>query len=687
MSEAGKQPGWRRLDAVGRDLRQARRHLGASPGFTAAAVLTLALCIGANTAIFSVVDRVLLRPLPYPHPERLVAVATAWRGGGGAGIETAQDGHAYQVIRERSRLLESAAAGLAGGVNFAAEGPPEYVQQQRVATGFFRVLGVRPRLGREFTAEEDRTGGPAVLVLSHALWRHAFHADPAAVGRAVTLGGEPAVVVGVMPEGFHSDAPADLWLPLRPAETGEGERETYEVVARLRPGATLAAAAAEVSALSAAALTGQVQPGLSFRLQLVPLQRGRSLAIRTPLLVLWTAVLAILLIGCINIAGLLVARAAGRTHEIATRMALGGSRPAVVRQLLAESLLLAAAGGAAGLALGWLGLRGLNLLASGSFGFGLQAAAARLDLRALAATAGLSLLSCLLCGVLPALRASDVDLRLAMAPGGAGSAYGAGRGAPRWSRRLLVAGQVALGMVLLIAAGLLARSLAALSELRPGFEAANVLAAKVSLRGARYGTNRQVDRLLQATLARIRDLPGVKSAAAGLAVPYERWLYMGFTRPGGRRLAAGIQNLVLSYVTADYFATLRIPVLRGRAIRGDDGAGAQPVVVVGDGFARKYLRGEEAVGSSIRLSGKLRRIVGVVGDVQQRQGFREDFSLSALAPLPAAYIPVAQAGDDLLRIAHLWFSPSLVVRTAAPPAAMLAGIRRAVESVDPQLPL
>jgi predicted permease len=681
VSDAGERPAWSWLDAGGRDLRFGLRTLRRSPGFAASAVLTLGLCIGANTAIFSLIDAVLLRPLPYPRPERLVDVALAWRGAGGQGLEIYQDGHAFSVIRDRCGLLESAAAGPDGGVNFAVRGKPEYLRQQRVSTGFFRVLGVRPRLGREFTAEEDRPGAPQAAILSDALWRRVFHADPAAIGRSVSLGGEPAVVVGVMPAGFQTDAPEDLWAPLRPAETGEGERGPYEVVARLRPGATLAAAEAQVEGLSSSALSEQVQAGVSVRLRLVPLERARSRTSRAPLLVLWAAVGAVLLIGCVNVAGLLLARSKSRAREIAIRLALGCDRPAIVRQPLVESLLLAAAGGAAGLTLASIGLRALLPLAGATF----KVPAAGLDLRVLAATAGLSLCSGLLFGLLPALRAGDVDLRAVMAPAGAVRVTRQGT-MHRWPHRLLVIGEVALCMALLIAAGLLVRSLAALGEVRPGFEAANVMTTKLSLHDARYRTSRQVAHLFEAGLSRIRELPGVESAAAGLAVPYERWLYMGWQRLDGRPRAP-VQNLVLSYVTADYFTTLRIPVLRGRAIDGGDRAGSEPVVVVSEAFAREYMPNGEALGSRISIGGQARRIVGVVGDVQQRQGWTDSSPLTFLSPLPAGYLPVTQTGDDLLRLAHVWFSPSWVVRSTAPPAALLRGIQRAVAAIDPQLPL
>lgn len=687
MSDAGKRvrSGW--LEWAGRDLRFALRCLRRTPGFTAAAVLTLALCIGANTAVFTVIDRVLLRPLPYPQAERLFDVASEWRGQGVAEVEAFQGGQVFRVIRERSDLLDSAASTLDGGANFSTKGKSEYLRLQRVTTGFFRVLGIRPGLGREFNAEEDRPGGTSVAMLSDALWRRSFRADPAVIGRAVMLGGEPAVVVGVVPPDFQTDTPTDIWAPLRLADGGELGRGAYEVVARLRPGVTLAAAEAQIDGVSAEALSEQVQAGVSVRLKLLPLQRGRSLMTRTPLLMLWAAVGAVLLIGCINLAGLLLARSKGRAREIATRMALGGDRPAVVRQLLAESLLLAATGGVMGLALGWMGVHGLQLLAPGSF----KLAAASLDLRVLMATAGLSLLSGPLFGLLPALRASDVDLRAAMAPAGVTSIRGGVM--QRWPRQLLVIGEVALCMTLLIAATLLVRSLVALSELRPGFEAAHVLTAKVSLDDARYHSTRQVAHLFEAGLSRIRELPGVEAAAAGLAVPYERWLYMGFNQLGGRRPDSkvlrqnGLQNLVVSYVTKDYFATLRIPVLRGRAIDGGDRADSEPVVVVSQAFAHKYMPGEEAVGSRILIGGKVRRIVGIVGDVPQRQGWEDSSPLAFLSPLPAGYLPVAQTGDSFLQWAHTEVSPSWVVRAKAPPAALLRDIRRAVEAVDPMLPL
>jgi hypothetical protein len=325
------------IDETGRNVRQALRHLRRAPGFTGTAVLTLALCIGANASLFSVVDRVLLRPLPYPHAERLVAVATAWRGEGGAGVNTLQEGVTFWTIRQRATLLDSAAASMAGGINFDGQGKPEYVQQQRVSAGFFRVLRVRPYLGREFTVEEEKAGGPAVLVLSYALWQRHFRAEQAVIGRAVTLGGQPAVVIGVMPAGFETNAPTDLWAPLRPAKTEEAERQSYDVVARLRPGATFAAAEGEIEALSAAAPLAAFHTMAEVRHGAM---RGRRF--QATLLVLLSGLAMVL--AAVGIYGLIASAVLERTRELGIRMALGGSVRQVMTAVAVPGILLTLVG-------------------------------------------------------------------------------------------------------------------------------------------------------------------------------------------------------------------------------------------------------------------------------------------------------------------------------------------------------
>src|SRR5579863_225043 len=482
-----------------RDFRYAVRVFRRTPSVTAILVLTLALCIGANTAIFSVVDATLLRPLPYPEPDRLVTVVVHGRARGAEWIQTNVTGKTWELTRDHATFLDSAVFSEGSqGVNFAASGNVQFIEQQRVGAGFFRVLGVAPFIGREFTREEDRPGGPALTVLSHHLWRRTVQADPSIVGRAVMLRGEPYTVIGIMPEDFTSNASADLWTPLRPSITGEGGGSNYHVVGRMKAGATRVEAETQIEALGMAVV--QEMEGskeISARLGLVSLQQGLTEDVRRPILILWAAVGLVLLIGCANVTSLLLARAATRTREIATRMAIGGGRNVIVRQLLMESVVLAIFGGAAGLLLGYACIEGLKSLAQQRFP---AVAAVRMDARVLAVSALLAFLASLVAGIFPAFETSGVDIRTALTEAGGRGVAG---GRKRWSRRLLVSGEVALAVPLLIGAGLLIRTLGTLYSLRPGFDPRNVISASFSLQDARYFTSKSVNRLLDSGLARI----------------------------------------------------------------------------------------------------------------------------------------------------------------------------------------
>jgi predicted permease len=587
-------------------------------------------------------------------------------------IEAGQTGRAWGAVRDHASFLEAAPFAQASGVNCVTQGHAQYVQQQRVGAGFFHVLGIAPLLGREFTSTEDRPGGPAAVVLSHALWQHAFEGNRSVLGRAVILRGEPYTVVGIMPPGFQSGAQADLWTPLRPTTTGEGEGENYGIAARLKPGVTWVQADAQVAALSSEALRKEhLPPGVLLRLSVVPLQRGLTEEVRSPVLLLWGAVGVVLLIACVNMASLLLARSASRQHEIATHLALGSGRLAVVRQLLAESLWLAVLGAVAGLALAYLGLESLRAIAKDTFEVSQPIA---LDARVLGFTAAISLLTSFIFGLAPALQSSRVDLRQALIESGGRAVAGHAHG---WPRRVLVMGEVAMGVVLLIGAGLLIRSLANLSGLKPGFDPSHVIAADLSLQDARYATSQQVNELFDKTLARIEDLPGVESAAVVLRLPYQRLLNLGFRWLDGpnKDKPAAVTNL--SYITPRYFETLRIPLLRGRAFAALDRANSQAVVIVNEAFVHRYLQGQAAIGSHIGVSNASREIVGVVGDTQQRSGWG---NYGPIAPMPTAYIPATQTNAGFLAVVHTWFSPSWVVRTSGPVQGLLAGMQRAVES-------
>jgi predicted permease len=662
-----------------RDARFAVRILRKSPAFAVTASMTLALAIAVNTAIFSVVDAVLLKPLPYPEPDRLAMVTTTVRAGGAVQDDTAQNGATWLMIRDHATTIDRAAYSTWPiGVNIVAAGRASHVQQQRVGAGFFGVLGVAPIAGRAFTADEDRPGGPAAAILSHALWRAMFNADPSVVGTTLGVRGEATTIVGVMPAGFHSGTGADLWTPLRPNATGEGEGENYAILARLRPGIAWAQADAEMRQIGAE-IARQRQPrqGSSIAFSLQPLQRGMTASLRTPLLMLWSAVGIVLLISCVNLAGLLLARTSARSREIATRMALGGGRGAVVRQLVVESFVLAALGWTAGIALGAIALEALKAVAADAFDIWQPVS---LDARAVTVAAALSFGASVVFGIAPAFQATRLDVQAALAD--AGSRAVATRG-KLWPRRLLIVIQVALGVILLVGAGLLVRTFSHLRHLDPGFDARGVVTASVSLQDARYRTAARVSQLFGGTLTRVSQAPGVEVAAVSLGLPYERLLNLGFRHLDGPQ-AGSTQGQMTSatYIAGDFFRALRIPLRAGRTFDARDRSDGPGVVVVNDTFVRQYFDGASPLGRRIAFAGREREIVGVVGDVQVRPGWGQN---GPIAAMPLAYIPLAQATDGFLRLVHGWFSPAYVVRATAATDSVGA-LRRAVDETDPLLP-
>ena len=659
-------------------VRHAVRLSARHPGSTALLLLTLSLAIGANTAIFSVVDATLFRPLPYPEPERLVQVVTRYEWSGGTGLNNSVDGATWVAVKDHAAAIDAAVySDWVRGVNFASGPRASFVQQQRVGAGFFRVLGVTPWLGREFTADEDRAGGPAAVILSHELWQRAFNGSPDAIGRRVTLKGEPHTIIGVMPASFTTGTAAELWTPLKASLTGEGEGDNYGVVARLRQGSSLQAADHELAAIGRVVLA-RSQPGTTVRLGLTSLQDSRSHDLRTPLLIVWAAVGVVLLIGCANIAGLLLARAAARTREIATRMAIGGGRLAIAAQLLIESLLLTVVGAAMGVAVGAEVVSWLTRIADRDL---LPIATPALDFRVLALTAGVAVATGVLAGLAPAIEASLVDLRAALASGGGRGMTGGSR---HWSRRLLVTLEVAMAVLLLVGAGLLVRSVQHLNALRPGFDSSNVLAASFSLDDSRYAAPEKVAAFFEDGVARLSRIPGVEAAAAGLSLPYERGLNMGARRLDGPEADGNSRITNLTYVTPDYFSVLRMPMRRGRGITAADRATTEHVVVVNEAFARLYLSKQDPIGSHLGIASTPATLVGVVGDVEQVSSFG---SYEPLAPIPAIYIPVSQTTGPFLAMVHTWFAPSWVVRTVAPPATAIRQISDATGALDPLLPI
>src|SRR5581483_716935 len=553
-----------------------------------------------------------------------------------------------------------------------------FVKQQRVSAGYFRVLGVLPVLGRAFTEDEDRVNGPAVTVLSHELWTRVFNSDPSVVGRSVMLRGEPYTVVGVMPAAFHADGPVDVWTPVRPCARCEGGGENYTIIARVKDGVAWPDADGHVQAATTAVVKDRyTRDAGHVSIRIVPLQRGQAADLRQPLVVLWSAVGVVLLIGCVNVAGLLLARARSRAPEIATRIALGGGRGVIVRQLLTESLVLAAAGGIVGIAIGYASAQLFATLLKDAFGVADQQVG--LDGRVLAISGAIALLTSIVFGLLPALQATRVDLRQALVEGGSPSIAGSARG---WPRRALVVVEVALGVVLLVGAGLLVRTFVQLTQLTPGFDGTHVMTGMLSLQDARYQSSAKVNQLFDRTIANLREIPAVEGAAAALTLPYERALNLGGRWVNAPAGADRINIFNETYVTPDYFSTLRVPILRGRGITAADSATAAPVIVINQAFAKRYSPDEDPIGRQIN-SGGVRTIVGIVGDIQQKAGWGE---WGPMAPMPAAYIPAAQTSDAFLKMTHTWFAPSWFVRTAGSPQAAAADMQRAVQAVDPLLP-
>ena len=671
-----------------RDLRFAFRQLTKSPGFAIAVVLTLALGIGVNTAVFSMVDGFLLRSLPFREPERVAALIFHVQGVSkrdGQYFSEDDDTHTgatWLVLRESLRSVTLASWGGTDGVNLTTDGASgntvRYVHESRVSADYFDVLGVRLYRGRSFTAEEDLPKGPKAVVLSYRLWLSTFGANPNVVGQAIHLKGEPYTVVGVLPQGALTPSNADLFTPLQPAATGECGGTNCGILLRLKPEATWQQAEAELARVHLPMMdevSGLARGGAWFYVQ--PYARYLSGDMRSKLSVLMLAVSIILMIGCANLAGLELVRIVRRTREIATRLALGATRMEVLRQLWIENLVLAALSAVAGLALAIAILRGLGeflpeyMLPMGGFAINTPEL-----LFAIAA----SLATSLLFGALPALTTRRVDLRSSMSSGSCSVAGGTGR-----LRQWLIGAEVALTVVLLAAAGLLVRTLIHLETLPSGFEAANVMTAKASLDDARYHDAAAFQGLVAKSVTAMRRIPGVEDAAVGLSAPYDRGLNDGITILDGEQ-AGKKTGSSLSYVTPGYFSTLCIPLLEGRSVADSDTSTSQLIAVVNQDFARKFFHEPAPIGRHFGLNDTgdpVFTIVGVVGNVMKRPGMERDAPISTE---PVFYLPATQIPQGLVNVAHIWFQPSWIVRTAGPVSGLTESMQRALAEVDPLLP-
>jgi len=656
-------------------FRYAARQLRRSPAFTITVILTLGLCIGANTAIYTLVDTLFFKSLPYPQPDRLVMVTSFFQKSGASGTNTSQTGAQWELVRDNATLLDSAVYGSTSGVNLFAAGHVEYVQQQRVSANYFHVLGIEPLIGREFARQEDVPSGPPLTVLSYGLWQRIFQGNRSIIGRTIDLRGAPYTVVGIMPRDFQTDQPVDLWTPLHPSRTGEGEGSNYGIIGRLKPGVTFAAASGQLNAIMQPVFKNMhLPPGVLVEERAISLQAGLTSDIRSNVELMWGAVALVLLIGCVNIAGILLARSATRSREIATRIALGAGRARVAGQLLAEAVLLAFGGGLLGLLIGEFALQGLIHLNPGQFDFW---GPVHLDVRVMLIMLAIALGTSILFGLFPAFEATSVDLRSALAEGGRGSS-GSRR---QWKRQALVFAEVALGVVLVVGAGLLIRTFASLANRDPGFNPNHVMTASLSLQDARYNTTAAGVRLFRESLDRISQIPGVESAAVALSLPYQRPLNAGVQRVTGHDISGKQKIVNFDYVTPGFFKTLQIPLLRGRAFTTADNASSAKVAVVSESFVRYYLPNTlDPLGTHVDDY----QIVGIAADTQEQSGWGRGFG-----PLNAfrdVYVPAAQFPDGLFAMANTWFSPNWIVRTHGVVPGLQEAMRRALQSVDPRLP-
>jgi predicted permease len=663
------------LERLWQDVRYGWRQLLRNPGFTVTVILTLALSIGANTAIFSIVNALMLKSLPYSHPERMGTIYTRVTGTRPYDERHKLNGEQWELLRDNvPALISAVSSSRTSGVNLQAGSRVQYLQAGRISEHYFDVLGVHPFEGRNFSDDEDRVNGPKAVILSYGLWRSTFGSDSKILGQAVVLKGEPYTVVGVLPEGATLPLSADLYTAIQAGRTGEGGGTNFQAITRLRDGATWQEADAEINrawSLRTNRYELEDNPGGQVSHYSVPLQQGETATLRPQALALMLAAGLILLIACANLAGLTLVRILRRRAEVATRMALGASRWQIQRQLWVENLLLALAGGAAGVAVGLVALRGLLLLLPEHF---LPVAEVSLDGRVLGFTLLVSLLTSVLFGMLPTLTMRGLDLRSALA------SRAASGGERLRLRQALIVGEVALTVVLLAAAGLLVRTLIHLQTLPAGFNPAGVMTARLSLDDARYHDAAAFRKLLEESTQAMRQIPGVKDAAVGLSLPYERALVTGGLAIRGGKEQGQKVTVDETYVTPDYFAVLQIPVMAGRSFTSADGPDTQQVAIINETFARKFFHGSNPVG---RYVDKDMMIVGVVEDVAIAPG------VEATAPIMSEemmYVPAAQMGAKQLSLMHVWFQPSWIVRTTRPVEGLTAQMQRALASADPDLP-
>ncbi len=656
-----------------RNLQFAFRLMGKTPALTAAAIFTLALGIGANSAIFSVTNALLLKPFPYRDPAQLVIVGVR---------DKAQDRGMnlvrYEMLRDRSRSLSETAVWANDQLNLTGNGDPVQIAVGRVSPNFFSLLGVAPQLGRDFTAEEGQPQGKPVVLLSDTLWRTRFHADAGIVGQTVKLDSNAATVIGVLPAGmnFPFVGKAEIWTPryfeysLMPTARLRQGVGYLNLVARMRPGVTVQQTNTELAVLNEQyraqnATMPDADPDITLKAQ--PLRDVVVGDLRSKVLMLMAAVGVVLLIACGNVASLLLSRAMARRREVAVRAALGARRSVIVSQLLTESVLLALIAAGFGIALGWGATRALATWGAARLP---QGVGVGIDWRVLLFTLGVSVVAGVLFGMAPALQLASIDVNGTLREEGRGASSSAGRVK---ARDALVVGQIALSLVLLIGAGLLVRSFARLLAVDPGFEAHNVLTMNLTLSTLKYGTPAQQLAFFDEVLRRVGAVPGVRDAAISAALPLSTVRITPVLPQGQPDRPLGQRPFVdIEAISQGWFDTMRVPLRAGRAFNSGDQTQSPPVVIVNESFARQYWPGANPLDEHVFVGRRPvpAQVVGMAADVKN-QGLAEETR-------PQLYLPFSQLP---------WSSMNLILRTEGPPQTVIGAVRAQIAAIDPDQPL
>jgi putative ABC transport system permease protein len=661
------------------DLRFGARTLARNPGFAAVAVITLALGVGANAAIFSVVNAVLLRPLPWSDPDRAIMIWSRWTAFDKTWVS---DGEVNDYRRRASTLAEVAAWDDTQ-VNLTGDGDPERVPAGSVTANLFSTLGVEPQYGRTFTAAEDVPNGPRLVVLGHGLWQRRYAADPSIIGRAIQINGNAYQVVGIMPRDFvlptdfQNPSPTALWMPQQwNSGSADHGNHGFYAAARLKPGATVAQARDELHRIAQAMTNEGLYPRqMQFDTVVLSLRDEVVGGVRRAIWLLFGAVGFLLLIACANVANLLLARAEGRHREIAVRAALGAGRARVLRQLLTESLVLAGTSTVAGLALAWSGARLLAWWNPASIP---RVSSVTLDVRVLLFTVGIALLTTILFSLAPSIRLLRSDLIESMKEGGANATTG---GTRQRFRNSLVVVEMALAVILLVGAGLMLRSLWSLQRIDLGFNPAGVLTMRVALPEAAYAKPEQVVEFYSRLAEDVRALPGVTAAGAARSLPLGSTIgdfglqIDGYVPPPGTNAKGDWQ-----IVTDGYLEAMGEQLLRGRAINRTDSTDSQPVALINEEMARRYWSERDAIGGRLRIGGNPSRpwvtVVGIVKDVHHNgvaEVVKEKF-----------YVPHTQWHKS---VGFPIRGMSLIVRTAGNPASLAPAVRNVIRQLDRNLPV